>query len=329
MPQPDGKPRFDPSVRQVPGLELWIGHAGDVRDQSARIAAGIEAAVGLAIEDFAFPITRDMITCRVPLIDGLGNPRRFLVMAIDTVVNLLRSGTPTLVYCGAGMSRSPCIAAAAIAALRGGDPGETLDLVTRSGPADLSAGLWEDVLVVLAEIHDRTDRSQTCEPTKVGAIDMALAGLVKPIPDGYHTVTPYLIVEGAASAIEFYKKAFGATELYHINGPGGTIAHAEIRIGDSPVMLAEVSPEMGMKCPKGHGGSPVSLVLYVEDVDSFVGRAVAAGAKLTRPVEDKFYGDRGGSLEDPYGHAWHVMTHIENVSPEEMRKRAAAFESKS
>ena len=156
---------------------------------------------------------------------------------------------------------------------------------------------------------------------------MALTGLVKPIPDGYHSVTPYLVVDGAAGAIEFYKKAFGAAELLRIDGPGGTIGHAEIRVGDSPIMLADVSPEMGMKCPKGHGGSPVSLVLYVEDVDAFVATAVSAGARLTRPVEDKFYGDRSGSLEDPYGHSWHVMTHIENVSPEEMRRRAAESEN--
>lgn len=154
---------------------------------------------------------------------------------------------------------------------------------------------------------------------------MALSGQVKPIPEGYHSITPYLIVDGAAAAIEFYKKAFGATELLRIAGPGGKIGHAEVRIGDSPVMLADEHPEMGAKAPRTIGGSPVSLVLYVENVDAFVEQAVAAGAKPTRPVEDKFYGDRGGSIEDPYGHVWHVMTHIENVSPEEMQKRAARY----
>lgn len=154
---------------------------------------------------------------------------------------------------------------------------------------------------------------------------MALTGQVKPIPDGYHSVTPYLIVDGAAEAIEFYKKAFGAAELLRIGAPGGKIGHAEVRIGDSPIMLADEHAEMKCNGPKSFGGTPVSIVLYVENVDSFVDAAVAAGAKLIRPVEDKFYGDRGGSLEDPYGHVWHVMTHVENVPPEEMQKRAAKF----
>jgi PhnB protein len=156
---------------------------------------------------------------------------------------------------------------------------------------------------------------------------MALTGLVKPIPDGYHAVTPYLCIAGASDAIEFYKKAFGATELYRIDGPGGTVGHAEIRIGDSPIMLSEEHPEMGGKSAKSYGGSPVSLVLYVENVDTFIEKAVAAGAKPTRPIEDKFYGDRSGSVEDPYGFTWHIMTHIEDVSPEEMRRRAAEHTS--
>jgi PhnB protein len=148
---------------------------------------------------------------------------------------------------------------------------------------------------------------------------------VKPIPDGYHTVTPYLIVRGAAAAIEFYKKAFAATELFRMDGPGGKIGHAELRIGDSPIMLADEHPEMGAKSPQSFGGSPISIMLYVEDVDAVVGRAVAAGAKVTRPIEDKFYGDRSGGLEDPFGHSWHVSTHKEDVSKEEMDRRAAAL----
>jgi PhnB protein len=148
---------------------------------------------------------------------------------------------------------------------------------------------------------------------------------VKPIPDGYHTVTPYLIVKGAAAAIEFYKKAFGATELMRMAGPGGCVMHAEVRIGDSLVMLADESPEMGARGPQTVGGSPVSLCLYVEDVDAVAGRATAAGAKVVRPVQDQFYGDRSGTFSDPFGHVWTIATHKEDVSHEEMKRRAEAF----
>ncbi|MBP1595771.1 MAG: Glyoxalase/bleomycin resistance protein/dioxygenase [Acidobacteria bacterium] len=144
----------------------------------------------------------------------------------------------------------------------------------------------------------------------------------KPIPDGYHTVTPYLIVDDAAAALDFYRRAFGGRELFRMAGPGGKIGHAEILIGDSPIMLADEHPEMGARSLKSIGGSPVSILLYVEDVDAFVERAVAAGAKLTRPIENKFYGDRTGGLEDPFGYQWHISTHIEDVSPEEIQKRA-------
>jgi PhnB protein len=212
--------------------------------------------------------------------------------------------------------------------VRGCDPSGALTLVTRSGPVDLSSGLWKDILVELTEFARRPRESRHSEPSNGGALKMALTGQVKPIPDGYHSVTPYLIVDGAAGAIEFYKRAFGATELLRIGGAGGRIGHAEVRIGDSPVMLADEHPEMQSKGPRSFGGSPVSIVLYVENVDAFVEKAVAAGAKLTRPVEDKFYGDRGGSIEDPYGHIWHVMTHVEDVPPEEMQKRAAALGAK-
>jgi PhnB protein len=147
---------------------------------------------------------------------------------------------------------------------------------------------------------------------------------VKPIPEGYHTATPYLIVKDAARAIEFYKKAFGATELMRMPGPGGKIGHAEIKIGDSPIMLADEVPGMGFRSPESLGGSPISILLYVEDVDVVFSEALAAGAKVQRPVADQFYGDRTGGVTDPFGHVWYIATHKEDVSPEEMKKRAAA-----
>ncbi len=147
---------------------------------------------------------------------------------------------------------------------------------------------------------------------------------VKPIPEGYHTATPYLIIKDAARAIEFYKKAFGATELMRMAQPDGRIGHAEIRIGDSPIMLADEFPEMGHRSPQSLGGSPVSILLYVEDVDALFNQAVSAGAKVQKPVQDQFYGDRIGGVTDPFGHVWYIATHKEEVSPEEMRKRAAA-----
>ena len=151
-----------------------------------------------------------------------------------------------------------------------------------------------------------------------------MSGEVKPIPEGYHSVTPYLIVDGGGRAIEFYKQAFGATEVFRMDGPDGKIAHAEIKIGDSHVMLGDESPEMGSRGPGAFGGSPVTLMLYVEDVDAVVNRAVEAGAELTRPVANQFYGDRTGGLKDPFGHAWYIATHVEDVPYEELQKRAAA-----
>jgi PhnB protein len=148
---------------------------------------------------------------------------------------------------------------------------------------------------------------------------------VKPIPDGYHTVTPYLIVKGAAGAIDFYKKAFGAEELMRFTAPGGTVGHAEVRIGDSRVMLADEHPQMGAVGPQSLGGTPVGLCLYVKDVDALAKQAITAGAKVVRPVMDQFYGDRSGTLEDPYGHKWTIATHKEDVSPEEMQRRLAAM----
>jgi PhnB protein len=147
---------------------------------------------------------------------------------------------------------------------------------------------------------------------------------VKPIPDGYHSVTPYLIISGAAAAIDYYKQAFGASELMRMPAPGGKIGHAEIKIGDSPIMLADEHPEMGYKSPQTLGGSPVSIMIYVTDVDTVFDRAIAAGGKVQRPVKDQFYGDRMGTLEDPFGHIWHVTTHTEDVSPEEMKQRMNA-----
>jgi PhnB protein len=147
---------------------------------------------------------------------------------------------------------------------------------------------------------------------------------IKPIPEGYHTATPYLIVNDASRAIDFYKKAFGATELVRMPGPGGKIGHAEIKIGDSPIMLADEVPGMGFRSPESLGGSPISILLYVEDVDAVFSEAVAAGAKVQRAVADQFYGDRTGGVTDPFGHVWYIATHKEDVSPEEMKKRAAA-----
>ena len=145
---------------------------------------------------------------------------------------------------------------------------------------------------------------------------------VKPIPDGYHSATPYLIVSGAAEAIEFYKKAFGATELFRMAGSGGKIGHAEIKIGNSPIMLADEHPEMGARSAKTLGGSPVFLMLYVDNVDALAAQAIAAGAKPVRPVQNQFYGDRSGTFEDPFGLLWTISTHVEDVSSEEMQRRS-------
>lgn len=145
--------------------------------------------------------------------------------------------------------------------------------------------------------------------------------MIKPIPDGYHSVTPYLIVKGAARALEFYKKAFNATELFRMEGPGGTIGHAEFQIGNSRIMLADESPDMGARSPETIGGSPIGLMIYTEDVDALFKQAVAAGGKQERPVVDQFYGDRSGTLRDPFGHQWTLATHKEDVPPEEMKRR--------
>jgi len=146
----------------------------------------------------------------------------------------------------------------------------------------------------------------------------------KPIPDGYRTATPYLIIKGAAEAIEFYKRAFGATELLRMADAQGRVGHAEIKIGDSVIMLADEHPAMGYRGPRSLGGSSVSILLYLAEVDAVFERAVRAGAKAQRPVADQFYGDRSGTLEDPFGHVWTVATHVEDLLPEEMQRRAEA-----
>jgi len=146
---------------------------------------------------------------------------------------------------------------------------------------------------------------------------------VQPIPAGYHSVTPYLSIHGAADAIEFYKKAFGAKEIMRMPGPGGSVGHAEIQIGDSRIMLADEFAAMDFLSPKARGGTTVTIHVYMKDVDAAVARASAAGAKVTRPVQDQFYGDRTGSLEDPFGHVWHIATHKEEVSMAELKRRAA------
>ena len=144
---------------------------------------------------------------------------------------------------------------------------------------------------------------------------------VKPIPDGYATVTPYLYVRDAARAIDFYSKAFGAIELYRLANPDGRIGHAEILIGTSRIMLADEFPEMNVKGPQSLEGTSVSFLIYVEDVDAQFDRAIVAGATVLRPLKDQFYGDCSGTLADPFGHSWTIATHVEDVSPEEMQAR--------
>lgn len=159
--------------------------------------------------------------------------------------------------------------------------------------------------------------------------DKLMEKVPTPVPPGYHTVTPYLIVAGGREAIEFYKKAFGAMEVFRMEKPDGKIGHAEIRVGDSPVMLADGCEEMGAKDPWMLKGSPVMMHLYVEEVDRFFERAVKAGAKVVRPVKDQFYGDRSGMVEDPFGHKWNISSRVEELSAEEIRQRATLVGSKN
>jgi PhnB protein len=150
---------------------------------------------------------------------------------------------------------------------------------------------------------------------------------VKPIPDDYPRVSAYLTVDGAAAAIDFYESVLGATERGRMPGPDGRIGHAELNIGDSLIMLSDAFPDMGVRDPKDIGGTPVTLSVYVEDVDDVFARALAAGASEQRPVQNQFYGDRSGQFVDPWGHRWNVASRVENVSPEEMQRRAAAMGS--
>jgi PhnB protein len=155
-----------------------------------------------------------------------------------------------------------------------------------------------------------------------------MADKVNPIPDGYHSVTPYLSVKGAAKAIEFYKRAFGATELVRMGMPDGRVGHAELQIGDSRIMLADEMPEMSQavaRSPASLGGTTFGLNVYLPDVDAQFQRAIEAGATVKRPVQTQFYGDRSGTVADPFGHMWTLSTHVEDVSPEEMKKRMAAL----
>ncbi len=149
-----------------------------------------------------------------------------------------------------------------------------------------------------------------------------MAGNVKPIPEGYHSVTPYLIIQGAAKAIEFYKSVFGATEKFRMPMDDGRLGHAEIVIGDSVVMMADEHPERGYVGPRARGGTPVSMMVYVEDVDAVARRFVQAGGKVLQEVKDQFYGDRSGTFEDPFGHQWTIGTHKEDLTAEEMERRA-------
>ena len=151
-----------------------------------------------------------------------------------------------------------------------------------------------------------------------------MTGSEKPEPPGYPTATTCLNVKGAIKALAFYQNAFDATEVFCMDGPDGRVGHAEIRIGNSPIMLADEFPEIGAKSPETLGGSPVSILLYVDDVDTVFNRAVAAGAKVLRPVTNQFYGDRSGGVIDPFGHSWHISTHSEVVPPEELHRRSQA-----
>jgi PhnB protein len=166
------------------------------------------------------------------------------------------------------------------------------------------------------------DKKEEFMATKTAATKPAKT---KAIPDGYHSVTPYLIIDGAARALDFYKRAFDAKELMRVPSPGDKIGHAEIKIGDSVIMLADEHPEMDARSPAHYGGSPVSIMIYLADGDKQFKQALAAGATEVRPVADQFYGDRSGTLKDPFGHSWHLSTHKEDVSMEELHRRMAAL----
>jgi PhnB protein len=168
-------------------------------------------------------------------------------------------------------------------------------------------------------VSSRDDRQHV--PTKLNERKSPMSA--RPIPDGYHSLTPYLIVAGAAAAIDFYKKALGAVELFRLAGPDGKVGHAELKIGDSIVMLADEVPEMRYFGPNSLGGTPVALLIYVEDVDTVFNRALAQGGTVHKPLADQFYGDRSGTFTDPFGHIWTIATHKEDVPPDELSRRFA------
>jgi PhnB protein len=149
--------------------------------------------------------------------------------------------------------------------------------------------------------------------------------MVHHIPEGYHAVTPYLVLDQAAKAIDFYKQVFGATEAMRMPDPSGRIGHAEIKIGNSHIMLSDEFPEMGFRGPKSLGGAPVTLMLYVDNADEVFRKAIAAGAQERQAMKDQFYGDRSGQIQDPFGHIWTIATHVEDVAPEEMERRAKQY----
>jgi (E)-2-((N-methylformamido)methylene)succinate hydrolase len=235
---------------------------------------------------------------------------RVLAMT-DLADELHRIQAPTLVVTGEGdVGSNPRMATL----MHGAIPGSRLQILP---------GLRHSILTEApAQVAHLLEEFLSGQPLPGGETAMSKPN---PVPQGYPRLTPYLVVDGAAKALDFYARVFGATEQMRMPGPGGKIGHAEIRLGDSVVMLADEHPEMGIRAPRAFGGTPVSLMLYVEDVDATVKRALAAGAKLLRPVEDKFYGDRSGTIEDPFGHHWHVSTHVEDVPPEELARRAAAL----
>jgi len=173
--------------------------------------------------------------------------------------------------------------------------------------------------------YARPKPKSKARPRAVAAAKPKMKAGPLPVPAGYHTITPYLIVKSASSAIEYYRKAFGAKELLRMSGPGGSTMHAEIKIGDSPVMMADEAPGMGYRAPQSPGGTPVSILIYLPGVDAIFERAIAAGGTVMKPVQDQFYGDRSGTLIDPFGHVWTIATHIEDVAPEEMERRMQAM----
>jgi PhnB protein len=172
-------------------------------------------------------------------------------------------------------------------------------------------------------------KTQPARKKKMSKASTKAKKKVLALPKGYHNITPYFIVNGAAKAIAFYTKVFGAKEIMKMAQPNGKVRHAELKIGDAKIMLSDECPEMNARSPESYGGCPMSIYLYVKNVDDTFARAVAAGATVIRPVSDQFYGDRIGAIQDPYGYQWCLATHVEDVSPATMRKRAAAAMEKN